>query len=373
MDEYKEVIKTEQANAERIVLNEREDAEKRQIVQRVDVTDMVQVMSFGHETQKKISEFSDKALINVRTKDTGEVSDMLSSLVAELQGFDKQGDRKGLFGIFKAAGNQIASMKASYDKIEVNVGVITTSLAKHKDQLLDDMDTLEKLYQLNQEYFRELNVYIAAGEEKLKQLREVELPAKHAHAIETGDAADAQAANDFVEHINRFEKKIHDLRLTRAVSLQMAPQMRLMQNNDSILAEKIQSTLVNTIPLWKSQMVIALGLAHADRALKAEQAVTDMTNELLRRNAEALHQGTVQTAKVAERGVIDIDTIRVTNQQLIQTLDEVRAIHEQGAAQRRTAEQEMVQMEGALRDKLLAFTGMTAEEAEAAARRSGRE
>ncbi len=219
---------------------------------------------------------------------------------------------------------------------------------------------LESLYRLNQDYFRELNVFIAAGEEKLQQLREVELPLRIAKAKETGDAADAQNAHDFEEQINRFDKKVHDLRLTRTVSVQMAPQMRLMQNNDSILAEKIQSTLVNTIPLWKSQMVIALGLAHADSALKAEQAVTDMTNELLRRNAEALHQGTVQTAKAAERGVVDIDTIRHTNQLLIQTLDEVRTIHLDGAAARLAAEKELVQMEDTLKHKLLDFTGKSA-------------
>ena len=220
-----------------------------------------------------------------------------------------------------------------------------------------DMDMLEQLYRLNQEYFRELNLYIAAGEEKLEQLRNVELPALVAKADASQDPADAQAARDFAESIERFDKKVHDLRLTRTVSIQMAPQMRLMQNNDHVLAEKIQSTLVNTIPLWKSQMVIALGLAHAAQALQAEQAVTDMTNELLRKNAEALHQGTVQTAKAAERGVVDIDTLRITNQTLIQTLDEVRAIHEQGQAERKMAEKELAAMEETLRHKLLAFAG----------------
>ncbi len=346
----------QEVKAEEIVLSPEEETEKAQIVGKVDVTDAVQVMGFGHETQLKISEFSDKALHNIRTHDTGEVAGMLSDLVAQLKGFEKDGERKGFLGLFKGLGQQITSMKAMYDKVEVNVNVITDALSGHKAQLISDMDMLETLYRLNQEYFRELNVYIAAGEEKLRTLREVDLPAKRARAQETGDAVDAQAAHDFGEQIDRFEKKVHDLRLTRTVSIQMAPQMRLMQNNDNILAEKIQSTLVNTIPLWKSQMVIALGLAHAESALKAEQAVADMTNELLRKNAEALHQGTVQTAKAAERGVVDIDTIRITNQTLIQTLDEVRTIHAEGAAARKAAEKELVVMEDTLKNKLLEFT-----------------
>jgi uncharacterized protein YaaN involved in tellurite resistance len=251
-------------------------------------------------------------------------------------------------------------MRASYEKVSVNVGGIIDVLTQHQGQLVKDIDMLEQLYLMNQEYFRQINVYIASGDEKLEQLRGQELPALIAHARETGDASDAQAARDFEEQIGRFEKKVHDLRLTRTVSLQMAPQMRLMQNNDHILAEKIQSTLVNTIPLWKSQMVIALGLAHADQALQAERAVTDMTNELLRKNAEALHQGTVQTAKAAERGVVDIETLRLTNQSLIQTLDEVRTIHAEGAAARKAAEAEMAEMEEALKKKLLEFTGVEA-------------
>ncbi len=341
-----------------IVLTPQEQEEKHALATKVDVTDPVQVMGFGHETQKKISEFSDRALQNVRTHDTGEVSDMLTKLVVQLKGFEAMEEPKGFLArIFSGARAQIVTMKAAYDKVEVNVGVITDALSKHKLQLVDDMDMLEQLYRLNQDYFRELNLYIAAGEEKLQQLRDVELPALTAKAEASQDPADAQAAHDFAEHINRFEKKVHDLRLTRTVSIQMAPQMRLMQNNDNVLAENIQSTLVNTIPLWKSQMVIALGLAHSAEALKAEQAVTDMTNELLRKNAEALHQGTVQTAKAAERGVVDIDTIRITNQTLIQTLDEVRAIHAAGQSARMAAERELVEMEGQLRHKLLEFTG----------------
>ena len=337
-------------------LTPEEQAQKETLISKVDVTDAAQVMAFGHETQQKISEFSDEALRNVRTLDTGEVSGMLTKLVGQLKGFEGVGEPKNFVSkLFGNARSQVHSMKAAYDKVEVNVSAITDTLAKHKDQLMQDIHMLENMYRLNQDYFRELNLHIAAGEEKLQELRNVELPALVAKAEASQDPSDAQAARDFAESIERFNKKVHDLQLTRTVSLQMAPQMRLMQNNDHVLAEKIQSTLVNTIPLWKSQMVIALGLAHAAQALQAEQAVTDMTNELLRKNAEALRQGTVQTAKAAERGVVDIETLRITNQTLIQTLDEVRAIHEQGQAERKLAEKELAGMEETLRHKLLEF------------------
>ncbi|MCL2811323.1 MAG: toxic anion resistance protein [Clostridia bacterium] len=341
-----------------VTLSPEEQKQKEALIKKVDVTDAAQVMAYGHETQQKISEFSDRALQNVRTLDTGEVSGMLTKLVGQLKGFEGAGESKGFFGkLFSNARSQVETMKAAYDKVEVNVNVITDSLTKHKDQLVADINMLEELYRLNQDHFRELNLYIAAGEEKLQELRDTELPALAAKAEASQDPADAQAARDFAEYIERFDKKVHDLRLTRTVSIQMAPQMRLMQNNDNVLAEKIQSTLVNTIPLWKGQMVIALGLAHAAQALQAEQAVTDMTNELLRRNAETLRQGTVQTAKAAERGVVDIETLRLTNQTLIQTLDEVRAIHEQGQAERKAAEKELAGMEETLRCKLLEFAG----------------
>ena len=341
-------------------LTPEQQAEKETIVQHVDVRDVGQVLGFGHEAQQKISTFSDKVLESVRTRDTGEVSDMLTGLVAQLRGFDTQGEKKGfLGGLFQNAGNKLTTMKAQYDKVEVNVAVITDALSSNRNQLLDDIHMLDQLYQLNQQHFRELNLYIAAGEEKLHTLREEELPVLVRRAEESGDAADAQAARDFSDQIDRFEKKVHDLRLTRTVSIQMAPQVRLMQNNDSILAEKIQSTLVNTIPLWKSQMVIAMGLSHADRALQAQQAVTDVTNELLRKNAQALKQGTIQTAQAAERGTVDIETIRETNQALIQTLDEVQKIHSTGAAARRAAEAELVRLEDELKHKLLDFRGKT--------------
>ena len=339
-----------------VALSPEEQKQKEALMKKVDVTDASQVMAYGHDTQQKISAFSDRALQNVRTLDTGEVSGMLTKLVGQLKGFEGVGEPKNFVSkLFGNARSQVLSMKAAYDKVEVNVSAITDTLAKHKDQLMQDIHMLENMYRLNQDYFRELNLHIAAGEEKLQELRNVELPALVAKAEASQDPSDAQAARDFAESIERFNKKVHDLQLTRTVSLQMAPQMRLMQNNDHVLAEKIQSTLVNTIPLWKSQMVIALGLAHAAQALQAEQAVTDMTNELLRKNAEALRQGTVQTAKAAERGVVDIETLRITNQTLIQTLDEVRAIHEQGQAERKLAEKELAGMEETLRHKLLEF------------------
>jgi len=345
-----------------VALTPDEQTKKTALMQKVDVTDATQVMAYGHETQQRIAEFSDRALKNVRTLDTGEVSGMLSKLVGQLKGFDGMGEPKSFLSkVFGNARSQVVTMKAAYDKVEVNVNVITDTLGKHKEQLMADMDMLEQLYRLNQDYFRELNLYIAAGEEKLQQLRDTELPALVAKAESSKDPADAQAARDFAEYIERFDKKVHDLRLTRTVSIQMAPQMRLMQNNDNVLAEKIQSTLVNTIPLWKNQMTIALGLANAARALRDEQAVTDTTNELLRKNAEALHQGTVQIAKAAERGVVDIETLRFTNQTLIQTLDEVRVIHEQGQMERKAAERELEEMEETLRHKLLEFAGAAGE------------
>jgi uncharacterized protein YaaN involved in tellurite resistance len=337
-------------------LTEQEAAKRDALASGIDVRDTAQVLAFGSEAQQKIASFSDEVLQGIRTRDTGEVSDMLTQLVAELKGFDTKGEKQGFFArLFQSSANQIVSMKARYDKVETNVSVIVDALQRHKGQLMDDIGTLDHLYALNQQYFRELNVFIAAGEERTQTLREQDLPVLLQKAQESGDAVDAQAARDFADQVERLEKKVHDLRLTRTVSIQMAPQVRLMQNNDNVLAEKIQSTLANTIPLWKSQMVIALGLAHADRALQAQQAVADMTNELLRKNAEALHQGTVQTAKAAERGVVDIETIRITNQALIQTLDEVKQVQIEGAAARAAAQAELVRLEEELKQKLLAF------------------
>ena len=335
-------------------LSEEERAAVLEFVQRIDIHDAQTVLGYGNEAQEQISQFSDRVLENVRTKDTGEISDMLAQLVAELKGFDANEEKKGFFSkLFNKAGNEVTALKAKYDKVEVNVDAIVTTLQNHKKQLIDDIAMLDSLYENNQAYFRTLSLYIVAGEEKLRQLREEELPPLMAKAQETGDPADAQAANDFAQLCDRFEKKLHDLKLSRMVSVQMGPQVRLMQNNDTILAEKIQSTIVNTIPLWKSQMVIALGLSHADRALEAERAVTDMTNDLLKKNAELLKQGTIRTAQEAERGVIDIETIRTANTSLIETLSEVQRIQLEGAQKRQEASDELNRLEKELKDKLL--------------------
>ena len=335
-------------------LTEEEKKAVTDFVARIDVHDAQTVLGYGNEAQEQISQFSDRVLENVRTKDTGEVSDMLAQLVAELKGFDANEEKKGFFArLFNKAGSEVTALKAKYDKVETNVDSIVNTLQAHKKQLIDDITMLDGLYDNNQKYFRTLTLYIVAGEEKLRQLREEELPPLMAKAQETGDPADAQAANDFAQLCDRFEKKLHDLKLSRMVSVQMGPQVRLMQNNDTILAEKIQSTIVNTIPLWKSQMVIALGLSHAERALDAERAVTDMTNDLLKKNAELLKQGTIRTAQEAERGVIDIETIRMANSSLIETLSEVQRIQMEGAQQRQEASNELNRLEKELKDKLL--------------------
>ena len=335
-------------------LSKEERAAVLEFVQRIDIHDAQTVLGYGNEAQEQISQFSDRVLENVRTKDTGEISDMLAQLVAELKGFDANEEKKGFFSkLFNKAGNEVTALKAKYDKVEVNVDAIVTTLQNHKKQLIDDIAMLDSLYENNQAYFRTLSLYIVAGEEKLRQLREEELPPLMAKAQETGDPADAQAANDFAQLCDRFEKKLHDLKLSRMVSVQMGPQVRLMQNNDTILAEKIQSTIVNTIPLWKSQMVIALGLSHADRALEAERAVTDMTNDLLKKNADLLKQGTIRTAQEAESGVIDIETIRTANTSLIETLSEVQRIQLEGAQKRQEASDELNRLEKELKDKLL--------------------
>ena len=335
-------------------LSEQEQAAVLAFVERIDISDSETVLKYGNAAQMKISQFSDKILEDVKTKDTGAISDMLANLVAELKGFDvDEGKKGGLFGLFKKAGNSITQLKARYDKVEENVTEIIASLQNHQKQLISDCKMLDGLYEQNEQYYHELTLYIIAGEIKLRRLREEELPPLLAKAQETADPADAQAANDFAQLIERFEKRIHDLKLTRMVSVQMGPQIRLMQQNDNVLAERIQSTIVNTIPLWKSQMVIALGMQHAETALKAQKAVTDMTNELLRSNAERLKVGTIETAKEAERGVIDIETIRVANTALIDTLTEVQKIQREGAQKRAEASIELGRLEKELRDKVL--------------------
>ena len=322
--------------------------------EKIDLTNSAVILSYGSGAQSKIADFSDTALNNVRTMDLGETGEMIVDLVSELKGFNfDQEEQKGFLGIFKRTGNKIAEMKTRYDKTEINIERICTELEGHQDRLIKDIAVLDKLYAANQNNFKELSMYIIAGKKRLDSARKKDLAEFVARAEETKLPEDAQAANDFAALCDRFEKRIHDLELTRMVSIQMAPQIRLVQNNDTIMTEKIQSTLTNTIPLWKSQMVIALGLAHSQQALAAQRAVTDMTNELLKKNADALKMGTVETARESERGVVDMETLQHTNETLISTLDEVLKIQEDGRTKRANAEQELARMETQLKQKLL--------------------
>ena len=335
--------------------------EERQIVddfaEKIDVTNTTQVMQYGSAAQKKIAGFSETALNNVRTKDLGEVGDAITGLITELKGFDATEEEKGFRGFFKRSSNKLATMKAKYDKVEVNVDRISGVLDQHQITLMKDIAMLDKMYEMNLSYFKELSMYILAGKKKLNEVQTTVLPQLVEKAKRTGLPEDAQAANDLNSMCESFDKKLHDLELTRMVSIQMGPQIRLVQNNDKIMAEKIQSTLVNTIPLWKSQMVLALGLAHSQQAMQAQRAVTDMTNELLRKNADALKMGSIETAKEAERGVVDIETLKHTNEQLISTLDEVKRIQDEGREKRRAAEEELGRIEGQLKEKLLQVRG----------------
>ena len=321
---------------------------------KLDVTNPDHVLLFGADAQKKIADFSDTALEAVQTQDTGEVGDMLINLVSELKGFETDAEEpKGLRKLFAKAEDKVERMKARYTKVSGNVENIANSLEDYQAQLLKDVAMFDRLYDQNSDYFRQLTLYIIAGEEKLQRVREGELKALLDAAEKSGDAMDAQKANDLAAQCDRFEKKLHDLKLTRQVSMQMAPQIRLLQNNDSLLVERIQSTLSNTLPLWKSQMVLALGLHHSQQALKAQTAVTDMTNELLRKNAQALKMGTVETAREAERGIIDIETLVETNQSLIDTINEVMQIQQEGRTKRIEAEKTLYQMETELKKKLI--------------------
>ena len=303
-------------------------------------------------SQKKIADFSETALANVRSKDLGEIGELLSGVVYELKKFDEE-EEKGFLGIFKKGGNKIAAMKSKYDKAEVNINKICDVLEEHQRQLWKDSAMLDKMYDLNKNYFKELSMYILAGKKKLERARTEELPGLMEKAKQSNLPEDAQEVNDFVAMCDRFEKKIHDLELTRMVSIQMAPQIRLVQSNDTLMSEKIQSTLVNTIPLWKSQMVLALGINHSTQAAQAQREVTNMTNELLRKNAEVLKMATVETAKEAERSIVDIDTLKQTNESLISTLDEVLRIQTEGREKRKEAEIELRRIEGDLRNRLL--------------------
>lgn len=321
--------------------------------QKIDITDTNVIMSYGSTSQNKIADFSGKALDNVKSKDLGTVGNMISDLVVELKGFDTTEESKGILGFFKKSGNKIEGLKAKYDKANNNVEKISALLEDHQIQLLKDIATLDELYEKNETNKKELTMYIAAGKKKLEKATNEELPKLQEIAKKTGTTEDAQKANDYAQLINRFEKKLHDLELTRMVSIQMAPQIRLIQNNDTIMAEKIQSTLVNTIPLWKSQMVIALGLSHAQDAIDAEAAVDKMTNDLLKKNADALKQGTIATAEASERSIVEIETLQYTNKSLIDTLDDVLKIQTEGRAKRTAAEVELRKLENELKDKLL--------------------
>ncbi len=326
--------------------------------QKIDILNTEQVMHYGSNAQTNISEFSGAALNTIRSKDLGQVGNMLSDLVVELQGLNfNVEEKKGFLGLFKKAGQSIAELKAQFDSAEDNVDKIVESLEKHEITLMKDITLMDVMYEKNQEYMKELTMYILAGKLKIEQLRNEELPRYIAKAKETGLPEDAQAANDFSNMIGRFEKKIHDLELTRTISVQMAPQIRMIQNNDSLMAEKIRSSIMNTIPLWKSQMVLALSLHHSDQAMKAQREVTDVTNQLLMKNAEALHQGSVTIAREAERGIVDMETLKQTNLELIATLDEVRQIQDDGRAARTQAEIELRQIEDELKNKLLSMRG----------------
>lgn len=334
------------------VLTEEERKMAEQFAAQIDLTNSTMILQYGAGTQKKMADFSESALDNVRTKDLGEVGDLLSGVVQELKNFDEE-EEKGFFGIFKKQANKIQNLKAKYASAESNVNQICKVLEGHQVQLMKDIAVLDKMYELNLTYFKELTMYIMAGKKKLKEVQETQLAEIVDKAQKTGLAEDAQAARDLESMCQRFEKKIHDLELTRMVSIQTAPQIRLVQNNDTIMAEKIQSTIVNTIPLWKSQMVLALGVAHSRQAAEAQREVTDMTNELLRKNAETLKMATIETAKESERGIVDMETLKSTNESLISTLDEVMRIQEDGRKKRQEAEIEMRKMEQELKEKLL--------------------
>ena len=321
--------------------------------QKIDLHNSQAILQYGVGTQKKMADFSEAALNNVRTKDLGEVGNMLSSLVIDLKSFDVTEQDKGFKGLFKKSSNKITSMKAKYDKAEVNVNNVCTALENHQVTLMKDIALLDKMYAVNLTYFKELSMYILAGKKKLEEVRNGELAAAVAKANASNLPEDAQAAKDLQSMCDRFEKKIHDLELTRMISIQTAPQIRMVQNNDTLMAEKIQSTIVNTIPLWKSQMVLALGIEHSAQAAKAQREVTDMTNELLRKNADILKTATIDTAKESERGIVDLETLKHTNESLISTFDEVLKIQTEGRKKRRNAEAEMQRMEDELKKKLL--------------------
>ena len=352
--------KQRDANAVKLDESMLTEAERKMVdefAQKIDVTDANLVLQYGSAAQKNIASFSENALNSVRTKDLGEVGQALSALVVELKGFGEEEDEGGIFGFFKKKRNKLEALKASYAKAEVNVDKIVHALEDHQVVLMKDIAMLDQMYELNTKYYKELTMYIIAGKKRLEYLRTHDLEELQQKAAQSGAQEDAQAYNDFANLCSRFEKKLHDLELTRMISVQMGPQTRLLQNNDTLMLEKIQSSLVNTIPLWKSQMVLALGLEHSRQATQAQSAVTEMTNQLLQKNADMLKMGTIETAREAERSVVDIKTLQHTNEQLISTLDEVMKIQTEGSQKRREAEAELGRIEGELKQKLLELRG----------------
>ena len=350
------VAQPEKEDAEGPVLTPEEQAMVAAFAEKIDVENTTQILQYGAGTQKKMADFSDAALANVRTQDLGEVGTLIADVVGELKGFDAE-EKKGLMGFFRKKADQLETMKNRYAKAEVNVAKIGDALQQHQVRLLKDSAVLDKMYEQNLAYFKELTMYILAGKQKLQQVRASKLLQLEEKARQSGLAEDAQAARDLADKLNRFEKKIHDLELTRAISIQTAPQIRMIQNNDNVMVEKIQTTLMNTIPLWKNQMVLALGIAHSTEAAQAQRQVTDITNALLKQNAEKLHMASIETAKEAERGIVDIETLKATNAKLIQTFDDVLKIQAEGRAKRLAAENEMAKMENDLKIKLLEISG----------------
>lgn len=333
--------------------NEAEIQQIHDFSQQIDITDNTMIMQYGINAQKKLADFSDSTLEKVKNKDLGEVGDMLSQVVGELREFDGNGEKKGLFGLFNKGKNKVEGMISKYEQTETNVNKIAGMLQDHQIRLLKDTSLLDQLFDLNNTYYKELSMYIAAGKEKLHHVKNEEIPALEQKALHSNLPEDAQALKDMTMYYDRFDKKLHDLELSRMIAIQTAPQIRLLQNSNNLMIEKIQSTLVNTIPLWKNQMVITLGLHHATEAAKTQQAVSDMTNELLKKNADALHSAAVETAKESNRSIVDIETLKHTNEQLIQTFDDVLQIQEQGRIKRQEAEQELRQIENELKQKIL--------------------
>lgn len=348
IEEKKEIV-------EEIELTEDEKKMIDQFVDKIEISNSNAILQYGVGAQKKISDFSQSALNEVKTKDLGEIGDILSKVVFQLKNFEEGEEKKGVFGFFKKGKDKVTQMKINYENAENNIDEMCNVLENHQVQLLKDIAMLDRMYDINRTYFKELCMYILAGKKKLKKLEDEEIPKLQEKAKQSNNPQDAQELNDFVALCNRFEKKIHDLELTKMISLQMAPQIRLIQNNDSLMAEKIQSTIINTIPLWKNQMVLSLGVAHATEAARVQREVTDMTNELLRKNAEILKSSTIETAKESERGIVDIETLRATNESLISTLDEILNIQTEGRQKRREAEIELRNIEEQLKDKLINF------------------